>query len=1353
MIMGGADIRRRPGVLQRLVAVRSSPDYKNEPETERRRRHCLTYFRRTLWYDNLDKTRELIGEGDLLARPECLVVLGEPGMGKTELLGELANSAGTVRYTARQLINRPDPCSLIQDATVVVIDGLDEVAARHDGDAVDLVLQRLAGLGYPRFVLSCREYEWQAAISVAAIQEQYPAAPLQLHLVPLDREQQLALLNERVGDTRARHLIEHFAAFGLDYLGNPQTLDLIARLPEGEPLPADRTGVFDLVVDKLRVEHRDGARHQELPRDVALDAAGAAFAALILTGSSAIRRTGQANLQEGDLSFAEVDALAGEQLDQVLRTRLFVGGNDRFTYLHRRIGEFLGAAWLARRADTRVKRRRLLHIFHAHGLVPTSLRGLHAWLARDPTLADEVIGNDPMGMIENGDADILTPRQSRRLFEALEVLATRDPRFWRRGIARAGVLVSAPLQQEALRVLRDRGGDPGFRLLLLEQFTQAQQAAPYRDTLLHLLEDAREIFAVRREAGAALARLDGEDWPALVEGLRLQADRDSLRLAYERMLEVGLPAFSNSQIADVVLTYEGLVLSAWPRQEADRLAVRFWRLPDAVPLDRIDGLLDILADNLLGLLPRTASIEHNNLIDAIHGLLLRRLDGRTVDALQLLSWLRPLDGRHFYNRDKAAVLAARLRNLDDVRQSIQRRILLDGGDDPVWRRHTRLVMLNPGLQVDEADAVALLSTPEAADLEDDQWFDLLCLVPHHEEKGEPVRRAAATLWSDNAARRELLGRLENPPIPEWQVEQEREARQHAAERAERLAQDRTACMASLDQIRRGESAWVRVAAHAYLKRFWDVGGNIPAHSRVAEWLGPDVAAAAHEGFEAFLHREPRRPDAARIAISHARYRGYGTGDIIVSALAERLRVREFPFSDLSDERLMTGLFLLWASGAEELAGISGLADRLEADLRARGAWEATVRLFVGAQLRRPRDHVDRLHQVMRAEADQAMATALALEWLQRFPALPATPEAELIDRVLHSPRRGELAAIGASRQALPLDDDRRRNWDAVAVLIDFDAAAQRLDGTVEPELIWHVRLRSGSDREEDRALTFSPRQIAWLVTTFRSMWPARPFPTGMTTGTTSAWDATSFLSDLVARLGESTTDEAIDAMASLERASSDGYTSHIRAVAAEQRRKGVEQAYRPPLLRDIARIVVDAVPGDAADLQALMLENLRIAQEQLRGSDVDWYRGFFRESGAHKDEEDCRDEIIKLLRTIDPRLDYIPETHVADDKRVDIVGRAAERLIVPIEIKGEWHRDLWTAADAQLDHRYVNDWRAERGIYVVLWFGGSLQKPPSGVEPHSTPADLCHAIGSASRARRTGRVDVVVLDLTRPAPV
>jgi hypothetical protein len=400
--------------------------------------------------------------------------------------------------TARQFINRSNPGSLIGNKRLVIIDALDEIASRREGDAIDLVLQKLGALDYPRFVLSCRVADWKAATSTEAVREQYSDAPLHLHLEPFDRREQLAILASKIGHERAEVQIDHFERYGLDFLGNPQTLELIARLPLDRPLPTGSGALFEQAVDALRVEHRNARGGSELTRDASLDAAGAAFAGLILSGSANIVRHGSANLVEGDLQIAEVEELDDGNVAQVIDTRLFAGGDDSFTYWHRRVGEFLGATWLAKRADTPVKRRRLLQLFHAQKLVPASLRGLHAWLARDSRLADAVVAADPMGVIEYGDADVLAPHQARAMLHALQRVAGGNPRFWFWGHARARALVSSVPHGEVDFFLRDKSVPPGLRALLVGQLSEVALAEPFRKTLRELFLESGEVFVIRR---------------------------------------------------------------------------------------------------------------------------------------------------------------------------------------------------------------------------------------------------------------------------------------------------------------------------------------------------------------------------------------------------------------------------------------------------------------------------------------------------------------------------------------------------------------------------------------------------------------------------------------------------------------------------------------------------------------------------------------------------------------------------------------------------------------------------------------------------------------------------------------
>lgn len=1315
-----------------------------------------TILPRTLWYHSRDLKQTRVNEFELFQFSECLVILGEPGMGKTSLLRALASKDEAASCTARQLINRHDPRTLLGNRQLLLIDALDEVASAGQGDAVDLVLRKLGELSYPRFVLSCRVADWRAATMVKAIEEQYGTVPLELHIDPLDRDQQRQLLAAKTNAARADQLLTHFEKFQLDFLGNPQTLELVAALPAKTPLPTTSTALFAMATEQLRLEHKDGKT--ELASEVALDAAGAAFTALLLTGSSSIVHKASANLDEGELPFAEVEALAGDALQRVIDTRLFSAVSGGFTYWHRRIGEYLAARWLAKRSDSSGKRKRLLAMLRSEGRVPANLRGLHAWLALDPYLAPDVIATDPMGVIEYGDADALTAEQPRLLLDALRHLSRDNPRFVGWSEYRASSLLVSPLQDEVRQVIGDRVCEFGLRKLLIDQVRGENLAPEMRAVLLGRLRDRDEVYAIRERAGEILVSAGVMDWPAELEAIRCQANAMSTRLAFELMDDVGIEFFSDVQIVETVYAYDGLSLSPLPPGEPDNTTSRYWKLARQIPPARLDTLLDLFADYAKALLPRHAGIDEHQLLDLYYELVLMRLAQGAFDPVRLWRWLEHFEGQSSYRRDRAEQLADWFRSKDAVRRAIQHLRLLPEFDPKKFRsRAFELSDACPGLALSQEDVLVLLGALDPDDRRDERWREVLWFVRTSGEEGKVVREAAKPFALHRPDLLEWIDGLAEPQEPKWKRKQEEDARKRRADRAVAHAEHRRDFVENLDGIRRGEFRYVIGPARAYLNHYRDIGDDKPAHERIADWVGDDIGQAAHAGFEAYLLATPSRPNAARIAVSHANSRRWPAADIIVAALAERMRTRNSPFAGLPSERLMAGLFQMWQTRIDSHAKLEGLLEAVENELRARDDLECAIRLYIEPQLKKRRAQVDHLYALMRSDIYRAdFKLRLAEDWLKRFPDLPADPESELIDALLTAGHGQALVPLVSGRLAQQLDEERRRNWNAVQVLVDFVASRARL--AVEPvelALLWHLRARGGDRRRDDRgSATLSPDQIEWIVDTFRTLFASRNYPSGTSSGDTNPWDATEYLRGLAARLANDVSDEAVAALGRLRDAPVDGYSDAFKIYAAEQRQTRAEHHYDPPTLAEVRAVVEAGQPASAKDLQAVLIEALDEVQARLKGNPLDWYKNFYGDDARHRDEEPCRDALLQMLDGRINGVELRAEDHVADDKRVDIVAQLAPKVIVPVEVKGQWHPKLWTAADEQLDYLYVNDWRAEFGIYLVLWFGpDSMPKPPPpppfGDRPDD-PDKLKAALEASSKAARQGRVAVVVLDLTRP---
>ena len=169
------------------------------------------YFPRRLTLTDASILENQVDEVGILALAGNKVVLGEPGMGKSELMREIGRQLGTEPVTAIRFINSKNPGKLVPAGKPVLIDGLDEAMSRREGDAIDAILAQLEEADSPPFILSCRSREWQAR-SVTNLRQLYGADPHILSLEPFDRVEARAFLGTQHPSVDADHVLDHLAS-------------------------------------------------------------------------------------------------------------------------------------------------------------------------------------------------------------------------------------------------------------------------------------------------------------------------------------------------------------------------------------------------------------------------------------------------------------------------------------------------------------------------------------------------------------------------------------------------------------------------------------------------------------------------------------------------------------------------------------------------------------------------------------------------------------------------------------------------------------------------------------------------------------------------------------------------------------------------------------------------------------------------------------------------------------------------------------------------------------------------------------------------------------------------------------
>jgi len=202
-----------------------------------------------------------------------------------------------------------------------------------------------------------------------------------------------------------------------------------------------------------------------------------------------------------------------------------------------------------------------------------------------------------------------------------------------------------------------------------------------------------------------------------------------------------------------------------------------------------------------------------------------------------------------------------------------------------------------------------------------------------------------------------------------------------------------------------------------------------------------------------------------------------------------------------------------------------------------------------------------------------------------------------------------------------------------------------------------------------------------------------------------------------------------------------------------------EGEFRFPDIGAVARVLANGPPASAADLAALAMDMLDDIGHEIGHANDDGFKAFWNIDGqtrkpmGRRGENECRDALLTRWR---PRLEALgigvdPEVDHRGDKSADLCLTYRNLYALPIEIKRDDHKALWTALRKQLLGQYADAPKSGGyGIYLVLWFNQIEKVSPAndgGKRPRS-PQELQSRLTLQLTDEERRRIFVRVLDVS-----
>ncbi|WP_324132436.1 hypothetical protein [Bosea sp. (in: a-proteobacteria)] len=1290
-----------------------------------------------------------------------VVLLGEPGLGKSTALRHEAAAEGGEVVTCREAMNGvPLPA-----AGTVYLDALDEYRTGENGkDKLLQVANTLSASKHHRWRLTCRAEDWRDAADLGAMRRAANNSSIVVaRLLPLDEsEAEAVLVALNSADPRA-FVLEARTRGAAAFLESPLSLRLLHSVVVADGTwPRTRFELFEKAIWALAHEYDPERVTDPRPSvEAIVEAASRLCFYVLASGARAIWRSNAMPLRSDSPSeYVSTNGLNIEPSHVIaaLDTALFRGEGQAFEACHRTVAEFLAARCLARIVTGTGAnhafplRRAIALITGADRQAPSELRGLYAWFAAhlhergDAQGAVQLIERDAATVLAYGDAAAFDTSGRKAMLVNLD---RDDPYFLssQDDATVLGGLAGEDLAGDFATIL-DTHIRSHLQITVLKALADGPPVQGIQSKLREIILEAGRPLWMRERASEVIVRAGGDRMAirrALISELERQPVASGQVVLRARLL-AGMPAdtIAASEIRELLADF-----SALPDDEVEdhgalnELALALRR---SAPADLFD--LPISHGSIRAL--RQKSQVRFFIDQALVSTIERHPD---VNAERLWSWITNAR-EHVWDMLDSNVVEAiqKWMDADLQRRELDLFLAVSTSSGP-WVVVNNYISTTRRLPSEVlVKSLIALALNEAKRSRRKHLLQIAAYTARGEAHWSTWREKMVAILKEEGGHAGFIKSLLSDPNAKWNKQQaQRQAQQDAKTEASRQ-NNITALTPKLAAIASGVASEFGVLEWAAgIYRNSRISNEAQPLAKVVRYTNEAIAAAIAEGFIQFAIHTDIKVDAESLGRAEATNGAYRQEYVVAAGLHQGLSHGRQ--SELAAAPLVCALVGIRQSyfAGDDGPSLAIWGVRRLAQDREQGV--SQMLRYWNAALDAGDDDLDGLNHLVSAEEHEFIA-AILHELLNHRPNLPMSALRQALVAAASVLGASILAGFtDAALKRTDLGDEQREIWSFVALALDPTAFSAGLSD----EQVRGALLRPNGD-VATALFELSPQPD--VLDRIRIAVLGKAHETDdddwLHSNTVSG-----IIRSAIRRLSASKKADAGEILKALSSEVHPSWTPQLAHAAAEHARMKRDDLYVAPPVADLVAALSGGAPASPADLTAVVLEEIDRYRSTLRtGSETPWKRFWNTDKdGAATTpqiENEDRDRLLELMRVRLERYMIVgsfPEARRGENTRADVLLLSHAGKNLPIEAKRHYNRELWTAPLSQLNG-YASDMGANgHGVYLVFWFGTEFTIPArsDGREAPSSAEGLEAMLLDDIPTPLKGKLEIVVLDVSRPA--